>query len=272
MDPHPVYWHHVLALVALAIGLASALVILVDEFVRGHRQHMWVMNLVHPITALYWGPVWVWAYVRYGRRMSVRLLDERAAELAEEGADPDALRAAGQSTERSELHPWHIANAVSHCGAGCTLGDILAEWVVFVTGITWFGTWSGHKLPEELALDFIAAWAFGVPFQYFTILPMRGDGPAKSLWTAIKVDTASIVSFQVGLFGWLAIVMLVIWPHHGISIASADFWFQMQIGMMLGFLTAWSVNHALVNARVKEKMDYRTPLSDMLEQRYSGGS
>ncbi len=272
MDPHPAHWHHVLAWIALALGFGSALVIMADEFLRGHRQHMWVMNLVHPITALYWGPVWLWAYVRYGRRMSVRVLRARADVLAAAGADPDALRAAGESTAPPELHPWHIASAVSHCGAGCTLGDIAAEWAVFAFGITWFGTWSGHRLPEELVIDFVAAWTFGIVFQYLTIVPMRGEGLVRRVWSAIKVDTASIVSFQIGLFGWMAIMMLVIWPNHGIQIDSADFWFEMQIGMMLGYLTAWGANLSLVRNHVKEKMDHRTPLAHMLEQRYSGGA
>ncbi len=46
----------------LALGFASALVIVADELLLGYRQQMWIMNLVHPITALYWGPVWLWLY------------------------------------------------------------------------------------------------------------------------------------------------------------------------------------------------------------------
>jgi hypothetical protein len=265
---HPEVWHTYLAWAMLALGFASAIVILVDELVLGHRQHMFVMNLVHPITALYWGPVWVWAYLTRGRRMSMKVLERRARELADEGVDPRALDDQAAATDRRNLWHWHVANAVSHCGAGCTLGDILGEWVVFMYGISWFGMWSGHRLPEELLLDFVAAWALGVLFQYFTIVPMRGEGRLRGVWSAIKVDTASIVSFQVGLFGWMAIFMLLIWPHGGIQVDTPDFWFQMQIGMILGYLTAWGVNRRLVTARVKEKMDYRRPLAMLLQQEY----
>ena len=265
---HPYLWHHYLAWAMLGLGFASALIILVDELVLGHRQHMFIMNLVHAITALYWGPVWLWAYFTRGRRMSTKVLHHRAKELADQGADPEPLKAQATSTDRRDLWHWHVANADSHCGAGCTLGDILGEWVVFMFAIAWFGKWSGHLLPDELVFDFVAAWTFGVLFQYFTIVPMRGEGPLKGIWSAIKVDTASIISFQIGLFGWMAIFMLAIWPHHGIQVNSPDFWFQMQIGMILGYLTAWSVNHWLVKRKIKEKMDYRRPLAMMLEHEY----
>lgn len=266
----PFAWHGVLAWAMLGLGFASALVILIDELVLGYRQQMAIMNVVHPVTALYLGPVWVWAYFTRGRKSSRRWAHREAHRLLRESDDPAAkaaeLQEQGASTDAQNLRPWQIGNAVSHCGAGCTLGDIAGEWLVVMFGIAWFGTWSGHMLPEELVLDFVFAWTLGVLFQYLTIAPMTGEKGLKGVWTAIKVDTASIVSFQVGLFGWMAIVMLVIWPHHGISVASPDFWFQMQIGMVLGYLTAWPVNRWLVSHGIKEKMDHRRHLGTMLER------
>ena len=64
----PVAWHGYLAWTALAVCVACSLAIAVDELALGYRQHMWIMNLVHPITALYLGPVWLWAYFTRGRR------------------------------------------------------------------------------------------------------------------------------------------------------------------------------------------------------------
>ena len=265
---HPFAWHGWLAWAMLGLGFGSALVILVDLFVLGYRQHMAIMNVVHPVTALYLGPIWVWAYFTRGRKSSHTWAHHEAQRLLEESADPRAkaeeLQEQGASPEH--LRPWHVGNAVSHCGAGCTLGDIAGEWIVFMFAIAWFGTWSGHMLPEELLLDFVFAWSFGVLFQYLTIAPMAGEKGLKGIWTAIKVDTASIVAFQLGLFGWMAITMLVIWPNHGIHIDSPDFWFQMQIGMALGFATAWPVNRWLVSRGIKEKMDHRRHLGTMLEE------
>lgn len=117
----------------------------------------------------------------------------------------------------------------------------MGEWLIVTLAITWFGKWSGHQLPEELPLDFVAAWTLGVMFQYLTIAPITGEKGLRGVLTAVKVDTASIVAFQIGLFGWMAIVMLVAVPDHGIAIDSPDFWFQMQIVMILGFFTAWPV-------------------------------
>lgn len=266
----PPLWHHYLSWAMLGLGFAAALVILVDELVLGYRQHMWIMNLVHPITALYWGPVWLWLYLTRGRKASRRWAHEEAERLLRESdAAANAkkeLQRQAESRESDDLRPWQIGNAISHCGAGCTLGDITGEWTVLLLAITWFGKWSGHQLPEELLIDFLFAWTLGIVFQYLTVVPMSGEGRLHGVWTAIKVDTASTVTFEIGLFGWMAIYMLVLWPHHGIRIDSPDFWFQMQIGMILGYFTAWPVNRWLVANGIKEKMDHRRHLGQMLEQ------
>ncbi len=60
-------WLVVVSWIALAIAFACAAWILYDIFGRGYRQHMWIMEAVWPITALYFGPVAVWAYYRWGR-------------------------------------------------------------------------------------------------------------------------------------------------------------------------------------------------------------
>jgi hypothetical protein len=270
----PFLWHHDLAWAMLGLGFASALAILVDELVLGNRQQMAVMNVVHPVTALYLGPVWLWAYFTRGRKSSHRWAHREGERLLRECDDPAAkaaeLQEQGASTDARHLRPWHVANAVSHCGAGCTLGDIAGEWLVLTLALSWFGKWSGHALPEELLLDFAAAWTLGVLFQYLTIAPMTGEKGPKGVWTAIKVDTASIVAFQVGLFGWMAIFMLAIWPHHGIRVDSPDFWFEMQVGMILGFLTSWPVNRWLVSRGIKEKMDHRRHLGMLLEELADG--
>ena len=193
----------VVAWAALALGFACALAILVDELLLGRPQPMWVMNLVHPITALYLGPLWLWVYF----------------------------------TRRRESGSRSVAHAVSHCGAGCTLGDIGGEWMLVGLGATGFFGW-------ELLADFALAWTLGIAFQYFTI----GD-----LGRAVKADTASIAAFEVGLFGWMALAHFVLFrpPLH---VDTSTHWLMMQIGMVVGFGTAWPVNRALLRAGVKEPM------------------
>jgi len=48
-------------------------------------------------------------------------------------------------------------------------------------------------------------------------------------------------------------VQLVLFPAH-LHPDEPTFWFMMQIGMALGFLTAWPVNWWLVRAGIKERM------------------
>ena len=256
-------WVEVVAWLSLGFAVTCAAVILVDEFVLGNRQQMAIMNVVHPITALYWGPIWLWAYLRYGRLSSQRALDRRAGQLAERGVDAAQLRSQGESVEGGEMGPWHVANAVSHCGAGCTLGDIIGEWLVFATGWTIGST---GTFGPELVLDFTIAWSLGVLFQYFTIVPMRDVSVREGLWLAIRADTLSIVSFQLGLFGWMALSHFATWQPP-LPINTATHWWMMQVGMGVGFFTAWPVNQWLIKRGWKEKMDHRKHLAMLVEER-----
>ncbi|HUN37264.1 MAG TPA: DUF4396 domain-containing protein [Trebonia sp.] len=82
---------------------------------------------------------------------------------------------------------------VSHCGAGCTLGDIIAEFGVFGLG----ATVAGQALTAEYVGDYLAAISLGIVFQYFAIAPMRGLPPGKGLAEAGKADIATPTAFEV---------------------------------------------------------------------------
>ncbi len=115
-------------------------------------------------------------------------------------------------------------------------------------------------------LDFVLAWSLGIVFQYLTIVPMRADvGRLEGLWLAIRADTLSILSFQVGLFGWMALSHEVIWQPP-LPIDSSGDWLMMQVGMILGFLTSWPVNRALLQKGWKEKMDPRARVGELLDE------
>lgn len=239
----PLPWVNEIAWAVLGVSFASVLVISYDIFIRGYRQQMWIMDLVYPITALYWGPVAVYEYFKRGRVRAQRVLEgiggvEHAEE--HEGGSTPKLGATGW---------WPLSKAVSHCGAGCTLGDIGGEWIVWATGFSI----AGITLPADLLLDFLFAWSFGVVFQYFTIAPMRGETGLHGLWLAIRADTFSILAFQAGLFGGMAIYNLAVWspplPHD-----SATYWLMMQLSMILGFFTAIPVNAWLIKMGWKEAM------------------
>jgi hypothetical protein len=219
----PPGWLEAVAWASLAIAFVVALFMLYDFYVAGRRQHMWIMEAVYPLTALYWGPAALWFYLRHGR---------------DEGHD-----------ESEDIRWYQTAKGVTHCGAGCTAGDVIGEWIVFSAALTI----AGKALYADFAFDFALAWLFGVAFQYFSIVPMRDVGRGQGLRAAIKADTLSIVAFQIGLFAGMALYQEVIFPEP-LPKTSASYWLFMQLSMILGFFTAYPVNAWLIRIGWKEKM------------------
>jgi hypothetical protein len=216
------------------ISLASAFVctglIAADIFVRGYRQHAWIMDVVWPLTALYSGPLGWLAYQRWGR-LSSPLYRQQAG-------------ARGH-------YPFSVSVGISdtHCGAGCALGDVISEWVLFAVG----ATIAGVALWPEYIADFALAFVFGIAFQYFAIAPMRPLGPRDGVIAALKSDTLSVLTFEIGLFGWMALMFFVFNDPH-LRPDHAAYWFLMQVGMILGFLTSYPANNWLIRHGVKEGM------------------
>ena len=242
-------WLHIIAIVSLILAGLCALITAADEF--RHPQKMWIMNLVWPINALYFGPIGLWAYFAIGRKSTKEHMErmqheQHGSEQNDEPKDPV------KKAEKKGMKPfWQIVSVgVTHCGAGCTLGDIIAEWVVFWTG--W--TIAGIALWPEYILDFTLAYLFGIVFQFFAIAPMRNLPVGKGLWAAIKADTLSLTAFEVGLFGWMALTAFVFFPHPRLHPTEPAYWFMMQIGMILGFFTSYPVNVWLIKRDIKEAM------------------
>ena len=187
---------------------------------------MWIMNVVWPVTALYMGPLAIWAYRTMG----------------------DARKTAGP-------RPFWQRTFVgtTHCGSGCTLGDIIAEFWVFYGGLAFFGASPVGMFWTYLVVSYALAYVLGIAFQYFSIAPMRGVWGMPSLWAAVKADTLSLTAFEVGLFGWMALMHFVIFQPR-LEPNQAAYWFMMQIGMCIGFLTSYPMNWWLVKAGIKESM------------------
>lgn len=172
-------------------ALGCALLILHDLFVVGHRQQMRVMEWVWPVTALYAGPLAVWGYRRFGLPKSPQWREKK--DLEEPPPSP------GWAT---------YAVGVSHCGAGCTIGDIIAASAIFLLGITI----AGQALWAEYIGDYVLAVGLGLAFQYFAIAPMRGLSFREGIVAAAKADILSLTAFEVGLFAWMAFQALVLFP------------------------------------------------------------
>jgi hypothetical protein len=216
-------WLTVVAWLSVVVALLCAAALLVD--VLRHPQPMTIMNWVWPITALYGGPLAVWVYVRLGRAVP-----------RPPSAQPRPF--------------WQgVTVGGTHCGAGCTLGDIIAEVALFLTGFTI----AGSMLGTEYVADFALAYILGIVFQYFAIAPMRGLSLWPGLWAAIKADTLSLTAFEIGLFGWMALAYFVFF-HPPLRPDQVEYWFMMQIGMLIGFITAYPMNWWLIRAGIKENM------------------
>ncbi|AND68836.1 hypothetical protein ATSB10_13820 [Dyella thiooxydans] len=219
-------WLHVLALVSLVVAMACAALIALD-IALGRRQPMAIMNLVWPITALYAGPLGLWAYARIGRA-------PRHGDHGHHGERPFA-----QS----------VMLAATHCGSGCTLGDLTAESLLLALPFTLFGS----ELLTGWTLDFVFAFVIGIAFQYFTIRPMGEMSAREALLAALKADTLSLVSWQVGMYGWMAIATFGLFGGT-LDKAGPVFWLMMQIAMLAGFATACPVNAWLLKRGIKHPM------------------
>jgi hypothetical protein len=244
MVPH---WLHLIAIAAVALGALCAALMAVD--VMRHPQQMWIMNIVWPVTALFAGPLAVWGYWRYGR-LATHAKAHAAMQRKEE-----------PPSKRLTPFPAMVGKGAAHCGSGCTLGDVVAEWLAFAApGLAvWFG-WKSvfpDKMFAVWIIDYIFAFSFGIAFQYFTIKPMRGLGVREGLRQAVKADAASLTAWQIGMYGFMAFASLYLFREifaARLRTNSFEFWFMMQIAMLSGFLTSYPVNWWLIEKGVKERM------------------
>jgi hypothetical protein len=110
-------WLHVLAILPLAAGFLCAAIIVVDEL--KDPQHMWIMNVVWPATALFTSVLTLWGYHRYAKLATMRRVHE-AKQRDEE-----------MPSKKQTPFPAMVGKGAMHCGSSCTLGDICAEWLAF---------------------------------------------------------------------------------------------------------------------------------------------
>jgi hypothetical protein len=224
-----------LAWVSIGLALVCAVVIAIDEL--RHPQAMGVMNVVWPVTALYFSVFAVWAYFAVGRKKTREAMQAM-----------DGMKMGGDQAPPTLAQ---VAVGTSHCGAGCMLADVVCEFGIAAAGITLLGS----VLWAEYAIDFAAAWALGIVFQYFAIRPMRKELSAGgAIWAAMKADTLSILAFQVGMYAWMALVYFKLFAQPHLTPFDPRYWLLMQVGMICGFATSLPMNWLLIRVGLKEKM------------------
>jgi hypothetical protein len=217
-------WLTAIAIIHLILSVLSALFV-VGHILDGHRQKMAVMNFVWPITALWSGPLGLAAYWMIGMQ--------------------------GKRAEGKGAKPFWQSVLIgdAHCGAGCTLGDFVGEWLVYLVGITI----AGSVLWANYLFDFALAYIFGIFFQYYSIAPLQGLSGWDAIKAAVKADTVSLVAFEIGMFAWMGFASQVLF-HPKLQPTQPAYWYMMQVAMLVGFLTAYPANWWLIRRKLKPAM------------------
>ncbi|TQS73738.1 DUF4396 domain-containing protein [Rhodobacteraceae bacterium] len=239
-------WFTYLSWISLAFGAVTALVLIRD--LRARPPHMAIMAWVWPICALFGHVIVAWFYFKHARAPAH---PHHHTHNHHDMAHDQGSGATVVSVAKGSLH----------CGAGCTLGDIIAESLVIafpliLLPLGYPGFW-GDQIFAIWMLDFILAFAIGVVFQYFAIKPMRDLSVGQAIKSAIKADAASLSAWQLGMYGVMAVFHFGLFSHHwGITVTATrpEFWFAMQCAMGAGFVTAYPVNWLLISRGIKEAM------------------
>lgn len=267
-------WLLAISWTSLGLGVLSALFIAVDIVRR--PQPMKVMDAVWPIDGL-WGSVgWVAAYLWWGRASAAKSSKRSApagAGMAVAG-HPTSDSPAKTPTPGMHMHPAlgisrkphsmpvSVFIGTSHCGAGCSMADLIVEWLIFlfpgvavVGGLHWMFS---NELFAGWVISYVVALLIGVTFQYAAIAPMnRARGVRGNIKAAAKADVLSLSAWQVGMYGAMALGQLWVFPATLGGPVATDtpvFWFMMQLAMLLGFCTAYPVNWFLIRSGIKERM------------------
>ena len=232
-------WLHLLSWVFVPLGIISAGFVTLD-IARRAPQPMKVMQYVWPINALWAGIFGLPIYWKLGR-MGPRLARTRSTTNM-----PDMDMKTMEDTARPFWQSVTIGTL--HCGAGCSLADLVGPFIFralpfMAAGSMVFGEWT---------LDYILALAAGVTFQYAALSPMLGQTGPTVWWRALKVDFFSLTAWQVGMYGWMALVIFVWFGH--IEPSRIEFWFLMQLAMACGFCTAYPMNWMLIKMGIKAAM------------------
>jgi hypothetical protein len=244
-------WLSPLAIFSLSLGLLCFLYILLDQRHRPAPM-MAIMLWVWPINALWAGPFAIWAYRHIGNGSKPHITSAHAMKMDMPTGEHDMnmVHMHMKHMDMGAKKPfWQsITAGTLHCGAGCSLADLIGPWLFTLMP---FLLW-GSPVFGEWALDYLLALAIGVSFQYGGLIGMVPQQGVALWWRALKVDFLSLSAWQVGMYGWMGFATFwLIGPMHP---TEAIFWLMMQIAMACGFITAYPMNWFLVKTGIKTAM------------------
>lgn len=242
-------------------GLLSALYILFD--LRQHPQSMPIMRSVWVLTGLWAGLLGVWFYHKLGRAKPAVSDGMGAMKGMKHDTNDAGMKTASTKdsmTGTNEMHRmrmsperpgWRpVVRSTLHCGAGCTLADLIGEWFLYFVPIAVGGSF----LLGSWTVDYLLALVLGIYFQFAAIRSMRRISKSKAFEQAMKADFLSLTAWQVGMYGWMALA-IAFWPKMMVERTTWSFWFCMQIGMLCGFVCSYPVNILLIRKGIKSAME-----------------
>lgn len=267
----------ILAVISVLAAVGAAFFLLF--YLNRRPLPMKVMNLVWPLTALWSGLLGLAAFFSFGKpgkgmkmpgskemnrpeiRGNMMAMDMSGA-TSEKGSAHLGTKEEGNSyTDKPEGMPMHmdmgqrafwqkVTLSTFHCGAGCTLADIIGEWIgplillpAGLQGIGWM--W---------LLDYILALITGAYFQYAAIRPTLPEmAPGRVFTRALKIDFLSLTSWQIGMYACSYLLLFVLLPSP-LPHDTWGFWFVMQLAMVAGFFFSYPVNWLLIRKGIKPAM------------------
>lgn len=240
----------------ISSGIIIALIIAND--LAHNKQSMKIMNAVWILTGLWASYLALWAYFKFGREkeMDMQMGNDDKEMKMTPGMEMDMkmdMKDMPMNMSMGDMNRPHwqsVALSALHCGAGCTLADIIGEWFTSYFPISL----GGSLLIGSWVFDFILALIIGVYFQFYAIREMEKISISAGLARAFKADFFSLTSWQVGMYGWMAIVYFVIFKDTTLAKDTWTFWFMMQIAMLIGFVCAYPMNALLIKLGIKKGM------------------
>lgn len=198
------------------------------------NQKMKIMNYVWTLTGLWANWFGLFTYFKIGKNF-VKSMDMPNMKM-----DVKNTKSLGQQVVISTLH----------CGAGCTLADIIGEWLTVFYPVNI----NNNLIAGQWTLDYFLALIIGIAFQYFAIKSMENLSIGKTIFKAFKIDFFSLTSWQIGMYGFMAIIIFIFNNGETLTKTTWTFWFVMQIAMLCGFLTAYPTNWILIKLGIKKVM------------------
>jgi Domain of unknown function (DUF4396) len=198
----------------VGLALLCAAVILYDVYGRGYRQPNGLMNVVWPITALYFGPLALPAYRRWDRPRSGKWQREHSAV-------PD------------KSLPVAAATGGIPGGAASAIGHVIGVPLVVLSGLTI----AGQSLWVMILVIAVIATVLLFAFEYFfSTVPARGLPAGEGLGVALLIALVTVLAFDVGMGGWMLVMHFLLFMP---PLTDVTFLFLMQVGLILGFLTGY---------------------------------